>query len=113
MLVPTRAAGFLEVGQVARLQVEAFPFQRFGFVEGRIVEIARTVTRPGEAAFLIEQTAPVYEVRVSLERDYVTAYGERRALQPGMGLRADIPIDRRRLWQQLFDPLLAAAKRTG
>lgn len=113
LLVPTRAAGFLEVGQVARLQVEAFPFQRFGFVEGRIVEIARTVTRPGEAAFLIEQTAPVYEVRVSLDRDYVTAYGERRALQPGMGLRADIPIDRRRLWQQLFDPLLAAAKRTG
>ena len=83
------------------------------FVEGRIVEIARTVTRPGEAAFLIEQTAPVYEVRVSLERDYVTAYGERRALQPGMGLRADIPIDRRRLWQQLFDPLLAAAPGSG
>ncbi len=112
LLVPTRAAGFLHVGQSARLQVEAFPFQRFGFVEGRIRTIARAVIRPGEAAFPIEQTEPVYEVRVSLERDYIDAYGQRRPLQPGMALMADLPIDRRRLWEQLFDPLLAAGKRS-
>lgn len=113
LLVPTRAAGFLKVGQEARMQVEAFPFQRFGFVEGRIRAITTTVIRPGEAAFPIEQTEPVYEIRVTLARDYVNAYGERRRLRPGMALRADIPIDRRRLWQQLFDPLLAAGKRSG
>lgn len=113
LLVPTRAAGFLKVGQEARMQVEAFPFQRFGFVEGRIRAITTTVVRPGEALFPIEQTEPVYEIRVTLARDYVNAYGERRRLQPGMALRADIPIDRRRLWQQLFDPLLAAGKRSA
>lgn len=113
LLVPTRAAGFLKIGQRARLQVEAFPFQRFGFIEGRIVDVAQTVTRPGEAAFPIDQTTPVYEVRVVLDRDYVTAYGERRPLRPGMALKADIPIDRRRLWQQLFDPLIAAGKRAS
>ncbi len=95
------------------MQVEAFPFQRFGFVEGRIRAITTTVVRPGEALFPIAQTEPVYEVRVTLARDYVNAYGERRRLQPGMALRADIPIDRRRLWQQLFDPLLAAGKRSA
>ncbi|MFK0299541.1 HlyD family secretion protein [Brevundimonas sp. NPDC090276] len=113
LLVPTRAVGFLRVGQEARLQVEAFPFQRFGFVEGRVIDIAKTVTRPGDAAFPIAQDQPVYEVRVALERDHVMAYGERRALQSGMSLRADLPIDRRRLWQQLFDPLLAAGKRAS
>jgi membrane fusion protein len=41
----------------------------------------------------------------------VVAYGERRDLRAGMVLRADLPIDRRRLWQQLFDPLLAVEKR--
>lgn len=113
LLVPTRAAGFLKVGQEARMQVDAFPFQRFGFVEGRIRAITTNVVRPGEALFPIEQTEPVYEIRVTLARDYVNAYGERRRLQPGMALRADIPIDRRRLWQQLFDPLLAAGKRSA
>jgi membrane fusion protein len=113
LLVPTRAAGFLQVGQPARLQIEAFPFQRFGFVEGKIVDISRTVTRPDEALFPIAFTEPVYEVRVLLKRSYVDAYGKQRALQPGMSLRADLPIDRRRLWQQLFDPLLAAGKRAA
>ncbi len=94
------------------MQVEAFPFQRFGFVEGQIRAITTTVVRPGEVLFPIEQTEPVYEVRITLARDYVNAYGERRQLQPGMVLRADIPIDRRRLWQQLFDPLIAAGKRS-
>ena len=112
LLVPTRAAGFLTVGQEARIQVQAFPFQRFGFVEGQVRTIASTVIRPGEALFPIEQTEPVYEVRVTLARDFVEAYGERRHLQSGMALTADIPIDRRRLWQQLFDPLLAAGKRS-
>lgn len=113
LLVPTRAAGFLKIGQEARLQVEAFPFQRFGFVEGRIQDVTTSVLRPGEAPFPIEQTEPVYLVRVSLARDYVNAYGERRQLQPGMALRADIPIDRRRLWQQLFDPIIAAGRRSA
>jgi membrane fusion protein len=113
LLVPTRAAGFLKVGQPARLQIEAFPFQRFGFVEGKVIDISSTVTRPDEAIFPIAMTEPAYEVRVLLSRYYVDAYGERRALQPGMALRADLPIDRRRLWQQLFDPLLAARKRAA
>lgn len=112
LLVPTRAAGFLEVGQVARIQVDAFPFQRFGFVEGRIRSIARTVVRPGDVAFPIEQKESVYLVQVTINRPYVEAYGERRLLQPGMVLTADIPIDRRRLWEQLFEPLLAAGKRS-
>lgn len=113
LLVPTRAAGFLKAGQEARLQVEAFPFQRFGFVEGRILDLATTVLRPGEVPFPIEHSEPVYIVRVALAHDYVNAYGERRHLRPGMALRADIPIDRRRLWQQLFDPIVAAGRRSG
>lgn len=72
-----------------------------------------TVIRPGEASFPIGHNEPIYLVRVELSRDYVDAYGERRQLLPGMELVADIPIDRRRLWQQLFDPLLAAGRRAS
>lgn len=113
LLVPTRAIGFLEPGQVARLQIDAFPFQRFGFVEGTIKSVSKTVTRPGDAAYPMEQTETVYEVRVALDRNFVDAYGDRKTLLPGMILRADIPIDRRRLYQQLFDPLIAARKRAA
>lgn len=108
LLVPTRAIGFLEVGQQANLKVDAFPFQRFGILKGYISDIHPMVVRPGELAFPIEQTEPVYQVDVFITREFVNAYGDRRELRPGMVLKADLPIDRRRLWQQLFDPLLAS-----
>lgn len=111
LLVPTRAIGFLEVGQEANLQIEAFPFQRFGVVKGYIRQIQPMVIRPGDIAFPIQQTEPVYEVRVFITREFINAYGTARPLRPGMVLRADLPIDRRRLWQQLFDPLLAVRAR--
>ena len=40
LYVPTRAAGFLAIGQEVRLAVDAFPYQSFGTVRARIVEIS-------------------------------------------------------------------------
>ena len=113
LLVPTRAIGFIKVGQPANLQIEAFPYQRFGMIRGRVTRINPLVVRPGDIIYPIEQTESVYEVEVFLPREHVMGYGERHALRPGMVLKADLAIDRRRLWQQLFDPLLAAQARNS
>jgi membrane fusion protein len=113
LLVPTRAVGFIEIGQEANIQVEAFPFQRFGMIPGHVRAIHPVVVRPGELAYPIEQVEPVYEIDVFLTREHVVAYGDRRQVRPGMLLTADLPIDRRQLWQQLFDPLLASGKRAS
>ena len=113
LLVPTRAIGFLEVGQPANLQIEAFPFQRFGMIRGLVITIHPMVVRPGDVAYPVEQKESAYEVEVFIPREHVLVYGEKRSLRPGMVLQADLAIDRRRLWQQLFDPLLAARARNG
>ena len=44
----------------------------------------------------------------ALDRQDVTAYGERIPLQPDMLLKADILLDRRPLLAWLLDPLLSA-----
>jgi len=111
LLVPTRAAGFIKLGDEVRLQIEAFPFERFGFVIGRVASVSRSVLTPGEFLAPIEIKEAVYRVRVALSRDFVVAYGKRAHLRPGMSLRADVVLDRKPLWRQLFDPMLAAAKR--
>jgi membrane fusion protein len=90
--------------------VEAFPYQRFGVIRGYISKIHPTVISAGDTGFPVPTTEPVYEVEVFITREHINAYGERHALRPGMIVQADIAIDRRRLWQQLFDPLLAAGK---
>lgn len=111
LLLPTKAAGFIDVGDEVRLRVDAFPFQRFGAVEGRIVSVSRSVVRPGEFLAPIEFRESMYRVRVAIAADNIVAYGARQPLRPGMTVAADIVIDRRPLWRQLFDPLLAARQR--
>lgn len=105
--VPTHAAGFLARGQEVHIAIDAFPSQRFGTVPARIVQISSAAmprtTPQGEtlAAFL---------VTAELERPFVNAFGQRRALLPGMTLSAQIVVERQSLFQWLFAPLFANAR---
>jgi membrane fusion protein len=93
--------------------LQAFPYQRFGTVKGRISTISRTVLGPTEINIPgLRIDEPVFRVRVALPREEVQAYGEAIPLQPGMLLSADIVFDRRSLVRWLFDPLFAVARRT-
>lgn len=111
LLVPTRAAGFIRVGQTVALRYQAFPYQRFGHYQGRIVHVGRTVIQPNESNLPITLAEPVYRVTVALPSQQVRAYGQAMDLQPGMAVDADIWIDRRRIVEWLLDPLLSITGR--
>ncbi|MFV3075245.1 HlyD family efflux transporter periplasmic adaptor subunit [Niveispirillum fermenti] len=107
LLLPSRASGLVEVGQAVRLRIDAFPFQRFGSVNGTVAQVGRATYRPGDLLTPIVFAEAVYRVTVMPERLSVSAYGEERRLQAGMTLSADIVVDRRRFIDVLLDPLRA------
>ncbi|MFC4158531.1 HlyD family secretion protein [Chitinimonas lacunae] len=107
LFVPTRAIGFVRPGQRVRLQIAAFPYQRFGMQGGVVKTVSQTVLAPEELTGPIKVNEPVYRVKVGLDRQDVLAYGVRHPLKPGMAVGADIVLDRRPLWQWLFEPLYA------
>ena len=107
LFVPTRAAGFVARGQTARLQLDAFPHQKFGLLEGRIARVSSTVSSPGELPVPLPDPLPVYRSTVTLNAQAVDAYGQEFPLQAGMMVRADIVQERRGLWRVLLDPLLS------
>ena len=111
LLVPGRAVGFLAAGQPVALRYQAFPFQRFGSSHGVVKEIARSLIAPGDAQLPVALNEPAYRITVALERQTVRAYGKDFPLQDGMLLEADVALDRRRLLEWLFEPLLALAGR--
>jgi membrane fusion protein len=112
LYAPSRAAGFIKVGQQVRLMYQPFPYQTFGTGRGVVSSISRTVLAPGEVAIPgLSVKEPVFRVRVTLERADVAAYGRAVPLQPGMLLSADIVIDRRSLLQWILDPLYAVGRR--
>jgi membrane fusion protein len=112
LYVPSRAIGFIKPGQEVRLLYQAFPYQTFGAARGSVRSISRTVLAPSELAIPgLTVQEPVFRVRVALDRQFVSAYGEKVPLQPGMLLTADVITDRRNLLQWLLDPLYAVGRR--
>ena len=81
--------------------------QKFGQQYGNVVQVSRSALSPAEAASLLGQnvSTPLYRVLVRLDHQSIDAYGKAEALKPGMALDADILLDRRSLWQWVFDPL--------
>lgn len=112
LYVPSRAVGFIRSGQEVRLMYQAFPYQKFGTARGRISSVSRTVLAPEEIqAPGVRPQEASFRARVELDRPYVEAYGEQVRVIPGMLLSADIVVERRTLFEWLFDPLLAAGRR--
>jgi membrane fusion protein len=106
LLVPARAAGFIQQGQRLDIRFDAFPFQKFGIYSGRVTQLSDTVLLPGELQQVpVSVKEPVYLIVAQLDQDTVQAYGRDFALKSGMTLSADIRLEERSLLRWLFDPL--------
>lgn len=108
LFVPTRAIGFVRVGQPVRVLYEAFPYQSFGTYKASTVRVSHTVLTKTDVAIPLPIEEPVYRVTAALERPDIDAYGKKVPLQPGMVLKADIILEKRSLMTWLLDPLLSA-----
>ncbi|SEK85517.1 membrane fusion protein [Roseateles sp. YR242] len=116
LYAPSSAVGFLRPHQAVRLRYQAFPYQKFGQQEGEVLQVSRTPLPAAELAQLglpaaMAQGEPMYRITVQLQRQSVEAYGQDQALSPGMLLEADVLLERRRLIEWIFEPLLSLARR--
>jgi membrane fusion protein len=114
LYAPSSALGFIRPDQAVQLRVAAFPHQKFGHQVGRVDQVSSTPLQAGELAALplaVKPDEPLYKVTVTLERQTVLAYGREQPLAAGMQLDADVMLDRRRLVEWLFAPVLGIAGR--
>ncbi|RZU00871.1 HlyD family secretion protein [Rivibacter subsaxonicus] len=117
LYAPSSALGFVRPEQKVQLRYPAYPYQKFGLQQGRVLEVARTPLAPAEVAALGSaargDTAgePLYRITVALDQQTVAAYGQPQTLSPGMAVDADVLLDRRRLIEWLFEPVLGLAGR--
>lgn len=112
LYTPSRSIGFIQPGQTALLRYQAFPYQKFGHQSGQVVSISNSALSPNDLPVqqagltsLVGTGEPVYRITVAIDQQQITAYGEPRALQPGMQLQSDILLERRKLYEWLLEPL--------
>lgn len=112
LFAPSGAVGFLRPEQEVRLRFEAFPYQKFGHQSGRVIQVSRIPLAPAELAALSlpatvqPDTEPMFRITVALDSAQIRAFGEPQPLVAGMRMQADVLLERRRLIEWLFEPLL-------
>jgi membrane fusion protein len=111
LMVPTRAIGFVKPGQDVMLRYDAFPYERFGQYHGRIIDIGRNVWSAGDRVGPVSVREPVYRVDVALDRQDVSALGQDFTLRPGMLVNADLLLEKRTLFEWIFEPVLKLKER--
>jgi membrane fusion protein len=115
LFAPSQAVGFIEPGQNVMLRYAAYPFQKFGHQEGRVIAVSKTSMTPAEATAASGAAAntsngqpsnePLYRVTVQLAQSHILTYGKAQPLVAGMALDASILQERRKLWEWVLEPL--------
>ena len=114
LFAPSRTAGFVRPGQTVYLRYAAYPYQKFGLHTGHITAVSATPFAPSElplAQQLIAQAGSneaLYRINVRLDEQAIKAYGETLALKAGLTLDADVLQERRKVWEWVLEPVLAA-----
>ena len=114
LYAPSRSMGFVKVGQHVLLRYAAYPHQKFGSHRAVVRAISASAMSASELGIvpLDGGREPLYRIRATLDAQDIRAYGRTEPLQAGMQLEADVLLDRRRLIEWVFEPLISLAGRT-
>ena len=96
-----REMGFLRTGQHSRIKLDAYPFERFGTLDGTVTEISADSVGTSTGAL-------AYKVRVLPDARGIEVNGELLPLRPGMTVEVDVITNDRTLISYFFAPIVKA-----
>jgi hemolysin D len=106
-------AGFVRAGQPARVKIAAYPFQKYGLVDGTVVRVGPDAVEPaaarreapagGDAA-----VAGAFVARIALPAQSLVFDGAALPLAAGMQVAAEIRLGERSVLEYLLAPMQKA-----
>ncbi|MBW4440310.1 MAG: HlyD family efflux transporter periplasmic adaptor subunit [Plectolyngbya sp. WJT66-NPBG17] len=97
-VLPNSEAGLVKVGMPVQLKFDAFPYQDFGVVPGKVKQIS-----PDSKSD--PQLGQVYRLEIELDRTTVTKGNQTIALKSGQTATAEIITRQRRMIDVFLDPI--------
>ncbi|MBE9199037.1 MULTISPECIES: HlyD family efflux transporter periplasmic adaptor subunit [unclassified Nodularia (in: cyanobacteria)] len=98
--IPIQDSGFLNVGMPVKIKFDAFPFQEYGIVEGKVAWISPDSKINQTPQGNIE----TYELEIVLEQNYIQNGAKRIPLTPGQTANAEVILRQRRVIDFVLDP---------
>ncbi len=106
--------GFVYLDQPAKIKLTAYPFQKYGMIEGKVIHIgADAMENPNSEARASDTLPPSYKVLIQLDSQFLSLDGERLKLSPGMRMLAEIHQGKRTVLEYLLSPVQKAFTEWG
>lgn len=108
-------AGFVQADQKARVKLVAYPFQKFGMLDGVVKQVgadAKEKPEPSGPAMKTVQEA-AYRALINLGSNHLESQGRQLRLVPGMLVNAEIHIGTRTVLEYLLSPVQKVAHEAG
>jgi HlyD family secretion protein len=121
VFVKNEDAGFVNEGQAAKVKVAAYPFQKYGMLDGTVLHLGPDAQEPGQqtAAQAGMQrvpdaaATPRYKALVRLQRQQLALEGQAMPLTPGMQVVAEVHLGSRTVMEYLLSPVQKAWHEAG
>ncbi|MBW4645362.1 MAG: HlyD family secretion protein [Goleter apudmare HA4340-LM2] len=98
--MPSSQTGFLRMGMPVKIKFDAYPFQDYGVIAGRVSWISPNSKIQETNQGILE----TFELEISLDQAYMQAGSNRINLAPGQTATAEVIIRQRRVIDFILDP---------
>ncbi len=104
--IENKDIGFVNAGQMVEIKVEAFPFTKYGLIDGKLLHLSQD-------SVPMENVGHVYTTRVSMSRTTMEVGDKHIKLSPGMNVSVEVKTGQRRVIEYFLNPILRGFKETA
>ena len=105
-MILNKDVGFVEEGQAASIKLEAFPFTRYGTLDGNVATISRDAVQDERRGLLFTARIVVPDAKLQVD-------GEVLPLLPGMLASVEIKTGSRTLMEYVLSPVMKVTDEAG
>jgi hemolysin D len=112
VLIENKDIGFVHEGQAVRVKLAAFPFQKYGMIDGMV----KTVSADAQQQATPQEGTPnalAFKAVVELNSQQLNAADRTLRLAAGMSVSAEIVQDQRTVFQYLLSPVQRVTSEAG
>jgi hemolysin D len=98
--MPNQESGFLKVGMPVKVKFDAYPFQEYGILSGKVTWISpdsKVIETP-------QGNIESFELEIALDQQYIQNGDKRISLTPGQTATAEVIVRQRRVIDFILDP---------
>ncbi len=98
--MPSSESGFMKVGMPVKVKLDAYPFQDYGILEGKLDWVSPDTKIEETPSGKVE----TYDIEVTFDRAYLETKTDPIRLIPGQGATAEVIVRQRRVIDFVLDP---------